>query len=121
MNSGEQSVASAASRHDDRYERVTSRAKTEAVLRLLKGESVDTLSQELGVNIRRIERWKDRFLEAGSAELARRQDESSKGWLGKKGWFATHASSIWQWTWVLVALVAVISFLAVFMQRGSPD
>jgi hypothetical protein len=115
MKSGQQSLASSEARREVRYERVTSRAKTDAVLRLLNGESVATISQELGVSIGRIERWKDRFVQAGTAELARRQDEPSTSWA------ARHASSIWQWIWLLIALVALVSFLAVFMQRGSPE
>jgi len=83
MKSGEQPLVSTESRHNDRYERVTSRAKTEAVLRLLKGESVESVSQELSVPIPSIERWKNRFLEAGSAELATRKNDSSKGWVAK--------------------------------------
>jgi|HubBroStandDraft_1064217.scaffolds.fasta_scaffold42731_3 hypothetical protein len=114
MEPDEQSLASSQSRRHERHESVTSRVKTEVVLRLLKGESVETVSQEIGVSIRRIERWKDRFLQAGSAELARRTDEGSKGW-------AKYSSSIWQWIWLLIALVALVSFLAVFMQRGSPE
>ena len=101
-------------RESDRHERVTTRVKTDAVLRLLKGESVETLSQELGVSIRRIERWKSRFLDAGSAELAKRTDTPHKGWAGN------HSSSIREWFWLLLALVAIICLLTVFMQRGSP-
>jgi hypothetical protein len=113
MKSGLQSIASSEARREVRYERVTSRAKTDAVLRVLNGDSVAELSQELGVSIGRIERWKDRFVQAGTAELARRQDEPSIGWVAK------HSSSIWQWIWLLLALVALVSFLAVFMQRTS--
>jgi hypothetical protein len=115
VKSDEQSLPSSEARSNDRYERVTSRAKTDAVLRLLKGESIEGLSMELGISAQRIERWKDRFVAAGSAELGRRKTDPSKGWL------AQHSSSILQWIWLLIALVAVISFLVVFMQRGSPD
>jgi hypothetical protein len=115
MKSGQQSVASSEARPEVRYERVTSRAKTDAVLRLLNGESIAAISQELGVSIGRIERWKDRFVQAGTAELSRRQDEPSTGWVAK------HSSSIWQWIWLLIALVALVSFMAVFMQRTSPQ
>jgi len=103
-------------RKSDRYEQVTSRAKTDAVLRLLKGESVEALSQELGISIRRIERWKSRFVEAGSAELAKRTDNFSNS---SKGWVAKHSGSIREWFWLLLALVAIICLLTVFMQRGS--
>jgi hypothetical protein len=113
MKSGEQSIASSESRRLSRYEPVTSRAKIDAVLRLIQGESPEAVSHELGVSIGRMERWKKRFVEAGSAELSRRQDEPSHGWL------AAHSSSITQWLWLLFALVALVSFLAKFMQRGQ--
>ncbi|MGA2600651.1 MAG: helix-turn-helix domain-containing protein [Bryobacteraceae bacterium] len=115
MAPGEQSLSHTASRHDHRHARVTSREKTDAVLRLLKGESVDALSLELGVSTGRIERWKDSFVAAGSAELAKRTDVPSKSWAAK------HVGSIWQWVWLLIALVAVIGILVVFMQRGGQE
>jgi transposase len=115
MDSDSQSVSSAEKRQYQRHEQVTSRAKIDAVIRLIKGESVEVLSQELGVSVRRIERWQSRFLEAGSAELAKRTDTPSTSWLAK------NSPSIRQWFWLLLALVAVICLLAVFMQRGSPE
>lgn len=93
--------------------RVSSRAKTDAVLRLLKGESVESLSDELGVTIGRVERWKSKFVAAGSAELAKRSDQPSKNWL------QGHLQSATQWIWLLLTLVVVISVLVLFMQRGS--
>ena len=93
--------------------RITSRAKTDAVLRLLKGESVETVSQELGVSIGRIERWKSSFVAAGSAELAKRKDVPTKSW-GLKNW-----TTIRQWLLLLLALIAVITLLVVLMQRGT--
>ena len=115
MESDKQPLVSSESRQDHRYARFTSHEKTDAVLRLLKGESVETVSQELGVEVRRIERWKSSFVEAGSAELARRKDISSKSWAGK------HSGSIRQWIWLLFALVTVISLLVILMQRSSAE
>lgn len=100
---------------DRRHARFTSHEKTDAVLRLLKGESVETVSQELGVSAGRIERWKSSFVAAGSAELAKRKDVHPKGWAAK------HSGSIWQWMWLLVALIAAISLLVLFMQRGGQE
>jgi hypothetical protein len=119
MKSGESpassSDSSSESRQVHRDVRVTSHEKTDAVLRLLKGESVETLSQELGVTVGRIERWKSSFVAAGSAELARRKDISSKGWAGK------YSGSIRQWVWLLFALVAVISVLVLLMQHSPQE
>lgn len=111
----EQSFFSSEPRQHHHHERITSRVKREVVLRLLKGESIETVSQELGVTVRRIEQWRDRFVEAGSAELARRESDSQRSWAAK------HSRSIWQWTWLLIALVAVISVLVVLMQRSPQE
>jgi hypothetical protein len=100
---------------ESQHVRFTSHEKTDAVLRLLKGEAVETISQELGVSISRIERWKSSFVAAGSAELAKRKDARPKSWAAK------HSGSIWQWIWLLLALVAVITVLALFMQRGGQE
>lgn len=74
---------------------------------------MDAVSQELGVSVGRIERWKNSFVAAGSAELARRKDVSSKSW-GLKNW-----TSIRQWLLLLIALIAVVTLLVVLMQRGT--
>jgi|SRR5579871_1799839 len=98
---------------DQRHARFTSHEKTAAVMRLLKGESVEAVSEELGITVRRIERWRNSFVEAGSAELAKRRDVPSKNSV-VQDW-----NSIRQWMWLLVVLVAVTTILVVFMQRGS--
>ena len=115
MQSDEQSLGSSELSQTERHERITSRAKTDAVLRLLNGESVDTVSHELGVTVGRIERWKSTFVAAGSAELARRKGAHSKS-RGLKNW-----ASIRQWLLLLIALIAVISLLVVLMQRGTQE
>jgi hypothetical protein len=119
MKSSEHSISSSDSSSESRQVhrdvRVTSHEKTDAVLRLLNGESVETVSHELGVTVGRIERWKSSFVAAGSAELAKRKDISSKSWTVK------HSGSIRQWMWLLFALVAVISILVVLMQRSPQD
>jgi hypothetical protein len=43
-------------------ERWSSRRKRDVVLRLLRGEPADTLSRELGVEIYRLEQWRDKAL-----------------------------------------------------------
>jgi hypothetical protein len=114
MQPDDQRVASTSSPRDRRHARFTSHEKTDAVLRLLKGESADSVSQELGVSVGRIERWKNTFVAAGSAELAKRKGDSSKSW-------SKYSGTIWQWMWLLVALVAVVSMLVLFMQRGPQE
>lgn len=47
----------------------SSKRKTEAVLRLLRGEDLDTLSREYGVRAARLSQWRDDFLAAGEAGL----------------------------------------------------
>jgi transposase-like protein len=43
--------------------------KMEAVLRLLRGEPLETLSRELGVEAHRLAAWRDDFLEGGKEAL----------------------------------------------------
>jgi hypothetical protein len=45
------------------------------VLRVLRGESLDALSRELGVEIYRLEEWRDKALSAIDAGLKNRQDD----------------------------------------------
>jgi transposase-like protein len=47
--------------------------KTDAVLRLLRGEPLEVLSRELGVEAHRLAAWRDEFLEAGKQGLTGKQ------------------------------------------------
>jgi hypothetical protein len=49
--------------------------KQEVVLRLLRGESLDALSRELGVEIYRLEEWRERALAGLELGLKDRQGE----------------------------------------------
>lgn len=49
--------------------------KREVVLRLLRGESLDALSRELGVEIYRLEQWRDQALAGIDVGLKDRQDD----------------------------------------------
>jgi len=52
--------------------RLSRQRKREAVLRLLRGEDLETLSRALGVTAATLTRWQDSFLSAGEASLATR-------------------------------------------------
>ncbi len=52
--------------------RFSARRKTEAVLRLLRGEDLDTLSRELGVVAATLAGWRDAFLDGGTAAMKSR-------------------------------------------------
>lgn len=58
--------------NDEDRGRFSARRKTAAVLRLLRGEELDTLSRELGVTAATLSSWRDRFLLAGQASLKSR-------------------------------------------------
>ncbi len=49
--------------------RFSARRKTEAVLRLLRGESLELLSRELGVTAAQLLSWRYKFLQSGQAAL----------------------------------------------------
>src|SRR4051794_16376166 len=52
--------------------RFSARRKTEAVLRLLRGEDLDALSRELGVVAATLSGWRDAFLDGGTAAMKSR-------------------------------------------------
>src|SRR4028119_374608 len=52
--------------------RFSARRKTEAVLRLLRGEDLDTLSRELGAVAATLPGWRGVFLDGGTAAMKSR-------------------------------------------------
>src|ERR671921_2572270 len=52
--------------------RMSRRRKRDAVLRLLRGEDLETVSRALGVTAATLSGWRDAFLAAGEAALATR-------------------------------------------------
>jgi transposase len=52
--------------------RMSRRRKRDAVLRLLRGEDLETVSRSLGVTAATLTAWRDAFLAAGEASLATR-------------------------------------------------
>ena len=52
--------------------RMSRRRKTAAVLRLLRGEDLETVSRALSVTAATLTAWRDAFLAAGEASLATR-------------------------------------------------
>ncbi len=54
---------------DQRETRWSANKKTDAVLRLLRGESLDEVSRQLRVEAHRLAAWRDEFLAAGRVGL----------------------------------------------------
>jgi len=52
--------------------RFSARCKREAVLRLLRGESLEAVSRELGVTAARLSQWREAFVESGTQGLKSR-------------------------------------------------
>src|SRR5437867_6266405 len=67
-------AAAAAGAADGSHEpgRFSARRKTEAILRLLRGESLDSLARELGVTAATLAHWREEFLAGGQAALKSR-------------------------------------------------
>lgn len=59
-------------------ERWSARAKTEVVLRLLRGEAIDAVSREVQVPAHELESWRRVFLEGGQQQLKRRGDPEER-------------------------------------------
>jgi transposase len=57
--------------------RMSRQRKTAAVLRLLRGEDLETVSRALGVTAATLSGWRDAFLAAGEAALATRPGRAS--------------------------------------------
>lgn len=55
--------------------------KREVALRLLRGEPIDALSRELGVEVYRLERWKEKALAGLDAGLKERDGDPLQGQL----------------------------------------
>jgi len=53
--------------------RWSAKRKTAAVLRLLRGEDIETLSRELGVTAATLSGWREQFLAGGEAHLKARE------------------------------------------------
>ena len=57
---------------NSRPQRFWPKHKTEAVLRLLRGEDMEFLSRELGVTAATLSKWRDAFLAAGAEAFKKR-------------------------------------------------
>ena len=55
--------------------RWSARRKTAAILRLLRGEDIETLSRELGVTAATLSGWRGQFLAGGEANLKARETD----------------------------------------------
>lgn len=83
---GVRSASGSASGAAFEIKRWSANRKKEVVLRLLRGESVDALSREVGVEIYRLEQWREQGLSAldaglrerGGDPLVRRLDEANR-------------------------------------------
>ena len=58
--------------------RLSARRKRETVLRLLRGEDLESVSRELGITAARAAQWRDQFLAAGQASLKSRAPDASR-------------------------------------------
>ena len=52
--------------------RFSARRKTDVILRVLRGEPLDTLARELGVTAATLAQWREQFLAGGQAALKSR-------------------------------------------------
>ena len=63
----------------DKGQRWSVSRKREVVLRMLRGESVESLSRELGVEIYRLEGWREKALAGIDNGLKKRKNDPLKG------------------------------------------
>ena len=69
--------------HRSERGRFSCQRKREAVLRLLRGESLETLCRELGTTAARLSAWREAFLRGGEAALKARPADELKAKVGE--------------------------------------
>ena len=67
----------------ERRRRMSAGRKQDAVLRLLRGESLELVSRELGVTAAELSGWRDAFLAGGGAALKSRPADARDGEIGR--------------------------------------
>jgi transposase-like protein len=72
----EESAATGAAGGRGRGGRFSAQRKRAVVLRLLRGEDLESVSRELGITAARASQWRDQFLAAGQAGLKSRATEA---------------------------------------------
>ena len=63
--------------------RMSAARKREAVLRLLRGEDLETVSRELGVTAAELSGWREAFLAAGEVSLKSRPADARDAEIGR--------------------------------------
>lgn len=56
--------------------RFTAERKAEAVLRLIRGETLDAVSRDLGVTASKLAQWRDNFVLGGKLNLRSRREDA---------------------------------------------
>ena len=69
-------MATGAAAERDWRGRFSARRKRATVLRLLRGEDLESVSRELGITAARASQWRDQFLAAGQAGLKSRAPDA---------------------------------------------
>ncbi len=76
--------------------------KTKAVLRLLRGEDIHALAEELKVHPERLSRWERRFLAAGQKAFDKPKQPRI-------------SAAVWQWAALVVVLLITVAVLSRFV------
>jgi hypothetical protein len=96
--------------------RIPSREKTEAVLRVLRGEDLHLVARELNVSTSKIEEWKETFIAAGRDKL---REHSKKR--QRFRWLKGRQTVVIQWLLLFVALFYFVRFLLHMTTATPPD
>jgi hypothetical protein len=96
-----------------KHRRLSSEEKKRIVLRVLSGESRETVASESDVSPERIEKWESRFRASGIRGLSPRRRRRSR--MGKT------LASLGPWALLLAILLALVFFLTRLMENAGPD
>jgi hypothetical protein len=93
-------------------------AKVDAVLRLLRGEPLHGLAEELKVPPERLLAWRDAFLAAGEARLTQLEDGTAPVPAARSLRFGRRSPSL---AWILAGGTALLALLLVVMLLYRPN
>mgnify|MGYP000907698337 FL=1 len=106
------------SEHERRTRHVDPKHKSEAVIRVLKGESVSDVAAELGVRLHRLERWQNTFLAGGLEALEKESKVRHRSAVHE---LQQALKPVLQWVGLFVVLALTILFLVRFLNTSSPE
>ncbi len=95
--------------HAESGHRISDQDRVTAVLRLLRGESAENISANLGISKDRLFTWEKRFIRGGTHAIKRH-----------RSWWGRSRKKLLHWFALLSLMCAAIYFLSRFIDHEPP-